>query len=51
MTSPNAAEIRACPGTFQKTPPRTGFMHAAFHLNVPNHFPRPWLAWANTLSG
>jgi meiotically up-regulated gene 157 (Mug157) protein len=51
LTSTSDHEIRQCLVTLQKTHAGTGFMHEAFNKDDPNHFTRPWFAWANTIFG
>jgi meiotically up-regulated gene 157 (Mug157) protein len=51
LTSTNDQEIKQCLVTLQKTHAGTGFMHEAFNEDDPNHFTRPWFAWANTILG
>lgn len=51
LTSNNAAEIRQCIQTLQRTHGNTGFMHEAFHKDDATKFTRKWFAWANTLFG
>ncbi len=51
LTSTKDAEIRQCLVTLQKTHAGKGFMHEAFHKDDPDHFTRPWFAWANTIFG
>lgn len=51
MTSSDAAEIRRCLTTLQKTHADTGFMHESFYRNDARKFTRSWFAWANTMFG
>jgi meiotically up-regulated gene 157 (Mug157) protein len=51
LTSTNAAEIKQCLATLQKTHAGTGFMHEAFNKDDPKKFTRGWFAWANTIFG
>jgi uncharacterized protein len=51
LTSSNVTEIRYCLQVLKATHAGTGFMHEAFHKDNPDHFTRPWFAWANSLFG
>jgi meiotically up-regulated gene 157 (Mug157) protein len=51
LTSTDADEIRRCLRMLATTHAGTGFMHEAIHQDRPEHFTRPWFAWANTLFG
>lgn len=51
FTSQDDAEIKWCVETLMNTDGGTGLMHESFDVNDPNHFTRPWFAWANTLFG
>ncbi len=51
LTSTHREEVGQCLETLKRTHAGTGFMHEAFDANNPNHFTRPWFAWANTLFG
>lgn len=51
LTSTNDQEIKQCLTALQKNHAGTGFMHEAFNKDDPNHFTRPWFAWANTIFG
>jgi len=49
LTSPDAAEIRACVQALKATHAGTGYLHEAFHKDDPGRFTRPWFAAANAL--
>jgi meiotically up-regulated gene 157 (Mug157) protein len=51
LTSTNDVEISRSLQWLKTTDAGTGFMHESFHKDDPQHFTRPWFAWANTLFG
>ena len=51
FTSTNDAETAQCLRWLKATTAGTGFIHESFEKDDPQHFTRPWFAWANTLFG
>ena len=49
ITSQNEEEICGCLTMLAETHAGTNLMHESFDPNAPEHYSRPWFAWANTL--
>lgn len=51
LTTNDAAEQRALLDMLAATTAGTNYMHESFDPDQPDHFTRPWFAWANSLFG
>lgn len=51
LTSEDETEIRELLEMLQHSDAGTGFMHEGFDPDQPEHYTRPWFAWANSLFG
>jgi len=49
ITSQDEEEICGCLTMLAETHAGTNLMHESFDPNAPEHYSRPWFAWANTL--
>ncbi|GHO49013.1 glycoside hydrolase family 125 protein [Ktedonospora formicarum] len=51
LTTTDPTEQQKIAALLVNTTANTGYMHESFHPDDPQHFTRPWFAWANSLFG
>lgn len=51
LSSDDPHVVASCIAQLKTSHAGTGFMHEAFEAGNPNHYTRPWFAWANGLFG